>query len=109
MDGEPDGAPLVTRAVIWAIGLAVVLVALLVPLTMVALEARRSRPSARGPGPAPTTEPDALVKRLAALEDDVEELRGHLDALRDDVQDLERLIHERRTPDGPAPPRPTRR
>lgn len=96
---------------IWAIGLIVLLVALLIPLAVVALEAVRSRPSRRGgPGAlvAQIARPDdraGMLRRLAALEDEVDDLRRDLAQVRDDLQDVQRLLEDGESGErhGPSP------
>lgn len=95
---------------IWAIGLIVLLVGLLIPLAVFAVDASRARRRGRvaralpaaGSGVEATT---ALTGRLAVLEDDVDDLRADLAALRDELQDVQRLLEDPEPRDrrGPTP------
>ncbi len=88
----------------WAIGLTVVLIALLIPVVVVGLDAIRSR-RPHGVPTQPSDDGEALLHRLAALEDEVDELRRETASLRDDLNDLQRVLEDQDPGEarGPSP------
>jgi flagellar biosynthesis/type III secretory pathway M-ring protein FliF/YscJ len=95
---------------LWAIGMVVAVIALLVPIVVFALDSpmfkRFSAPNAEADGPAQPAEEEDLATRVRALEDDVDELSRAVSELRDDAQYLQSLLDQasRREPTNRSAP-----
>lgn len=96
----------------WPLGLAVLMLALLIPILVFAFDVPRLRKRAEeAERLAPEWERrlEELVRRLTVLEDEVDDLSRGVDALRDDTQFLQRLLEDsppREPPHRLAPPNP---
>jgi hypothetical protein len=96
----------------WPLGLAVLLLALLIPILVFAFDVPRLRERAREAErlrPEQDDQLQDLAKRLLTLEDEVDELSRSLEGLRDETQFLQRLLEHperREPPDRLAPPSP---
>jgi hypothetical protein len=91
---------------IWALGLVVMLVALSIPI----LAITRYAPS-RGAVPKPHAPPDRAVsddldRRIAALEDEVDELSRAYRELREETQFLQSLLEQPDQRSSFTPPKP---
>ncbi len=98
---------------LWPFGLAVLILALLIPILVFAFDVPRLRKRAEQAEQrlAPESEQrlEELTKRLVLLEDEVDDLARGLDSLRDETQFLQRLLEDsepREPPDRLAPPKP---
>ncbi len=91
---------------IWALGLVVVLVALSIPILAITVYA----PSRRRVPPPPTTPADPvsveLDRRIAALEDEVDELSRGYRELREETQFLQSLLEQTDQRPSLTPPKP---
>ena len=97
---------------IWPLALAILLVALLIPILVFAFDVPRLREKAAATDrltPEWQKRLEELASRLIALEDEVDDLTRGLDSLRDETQFLQRLIENpehREPPERLAPPKP---
>jgi DNA repair exonuclease SbcCD ATPase subunit len=97
---------------IWPLGLAVLLLALLIPILVFAFDVPRLRERAREAdrlSPERDRLLEDLTKRLVTLEDEVDDLSRSLEGLRDETQFLQRLLEDperREPPNRLAPPTP---
>lgn len=91
----------------WVIGFLVLLVALLIPILAIVLDAPALRHVfERRFGPAAAPEVEALNRKVTLLEDEVEDLSRAVQGLKDETQFLQRLIEdgEQRPPQRLPPP-----
>lgn len=97
---------------LWPFALAILVLALLIPILVFAYDVPRLRRRAEEAGqltPGWEGRLDELAKRLALLEDEVDDLARGVDALRDETQFLQRLVEDsepREPPNRLAPPQP---
>ena len=79
----------------WVIGFLVLLVALLIPILAIVLDAPALRNVLeRRFGPASAPELEALNRKVTALEDEVEDLGRAVQGLKDETQFLQRLLED---------------
>lgn len=86
---------------LWAIGFLILIVALLIPILAIVLDSPAARQIFERRGGPAARELQELTGKVAALEDEVEELGRALELLKEETQFLQRLLEnpERR----PAP------
>ena len=97
---------------IWPLALALLLLALLIPILVFAFDVPRLRERARDADrmlPERERQMDELIKRVLTLEDEVDDVSRGLEGMRDEMQFLQRLLENpehREPPDRLAPPKP---
>jgi len=97
---------------IWPLALALLLLALLIPILVFAFDVPRLRERARDADrmlPEREGQMDELIKRVLTLEDEVDDVSRSLEGMRDEMQFLQRLLENpehREPPDRLAPPKP---
>ncbi len=97
---------------IWPLALAILLLALLIPILVFAFDVPRLRERARDADrmlPERERQMDELIKRVLTLEDEVDDVSRSLESMRDEMQFLQRLLENpehREPPDQLAPPKP---
>jgi hypothetical protein len=97
---------------IWPFGLAVLILALLIPILVFAFDVprlRRRAEEAERLAPEWERRLEELTKRLMVIEDEVDDLGRGVDTLRDETQFLQRLLEDsepREPPNRLAPPKP---
>ena len=97
---------------IWPLALAILLLALLIPILVFAFDVPRLRERARDADrmlPERERQMDELIKRVLTLEDEVDDVSRSLESMRDEMQFLQRLLENpehREPPDQLAPPQP---
>jgi len=97
---------------IWPLALALLLLALLIPILVFAFDVPRLRERARDADrmlPERDGQMDELIKRVLTLEDEVDDVSRSLEGMRDEMQFLQRLLENpehREPPDRLAPPKP---
>ena len=79
----------------WVIGFLVLLVALLIPILAIVLDAPALRNVfERRFGPAPSSEIEALNRKVTLLEDEVDDLGRAVQTLKEETQFLQRLLED---------------
>lgn len=97
---------------IWPLALALLLLALLIPILVFAFDVPRLRERARDADrllPERERQFEELVKRVLTLEDEVDDVSRGLESMRDEMQFLQRLLEnpdQREQRDRLAPPNP---
>ena len=91
---------------IWALGLLVVLVALSIPILAITVYAPSRRTVRTLPAPPDDGEGSDLDRRIAALEDEVDELNRAYRELREETQFLQSLLEQSDQRPSLTPPKP---
>lgn len=97
---------------LWPFGLAVLILALLIPILVFAFDVprlRRRAEDAERLAPEWEQRLEELTKRLMVLEDEVDDLARGIDTVRDETEFLQHLLEDsepREPPQRLAPPKP---